>query len=687
MPFTELLLKMVANDIAKMEGQTEKHFIDAITDEQIKAAGFSVAKVKKKDFRLKVYDSGDYGKLLILLAQLAPVYEARGGQLSGFQDFIDVDLDSDWLVNTLRLIKFWSEMNEKKGIVGYGGNNEVTSRYDDRVEPRFLEAYLRQLFPDTPLSDLPVYTKVRRNMEATVMVVKKEFIEEYDDGHIIVKTRMLLHRKLEDRALHPKEAFTNQMSFFSRGTGFFLKMGNLENKYIATAAHLFWEDNQECSPKDFVYLQGVNWRLDYIERFDPQEERCEYWVKIPRSKVFYSNAKNVIQDYNNDDIDWAYFEIEPNRETQSYPVDVVEEVSAAEAKEIPKGTTVYGIGHGLGLSQKLHLDASVNYEDATSHLKCCIDFFAGNSGSPVFDSITHKAIGFMFRGIKDHVLKQDTLETNNRLCNSDGQNGESVQRLHLLQETEKKLNTIDQVENIKSGPRRTSIPAKRDYAPYLYLADEQGSTNILVFVLIPLPSGVRIDKIATPNPMVHSYQMKYSYVSDGSITAPHYFSQVHRLKGTGSFPQSGTVEIQAQFGTGANDFYRGLMRFDERDTSQALSASNDIAYNVPYLYLTNPQLQGTYYPRILIPVKDTKVKTEGPLTPDTKENKVVLIELEADNGSTIILDTFNLNSNSYSQGSGPHDRGTIIEVEYNGGKRKAKIRNTNSDEKPTRFDV
>jgi hypothetical protein len=91
--------------------------------------------------------------------------------------------------------------------------------------------------------------------------------------------------------------------------------------------------------------------------------------------------------------DWVVLELE--RAVDHMPLRKMPVISAAEP-----GRPVYTLGFPCGLPLKLADGATVLSANSTE-LWCDLDTFTGNSGSPVFDAITHALLGIVVQGQKD----------------------------------------------------------------------------------------------------------------------------------------------------------------------------------------------------------------------------------------------------------------------------------------------
>ena len=137
-----------------------------------------------------------------------------------------------------------------------------------------------------------------------------------------------------------------------------------------------------------------------------------------------------IRDSTSTAADWAKIPIIP-----AYADKGILPSKGLEIGGNPKiGDSVYGLGHGLGLPMKMvyHGKVNENQIENLDYFECDLDFFTGNSGSPIFDTVSHKVIGLLVRGEEKFDLKNDCLI---HAINLDGvQEGEECQRLDFLKE-------------------------------------------------------------------------------------------------------------------------------------------------------------------------------------------------------------------------------------------------------------
>jgi hypothetical protein len=71
--------------------------------------------------------------------------------------------------------------------------------------------------------------------------------------------------------------------------------------------------------------------------------------------------------------------------------------------KIEDGQAVHVIGHPVGLPAKFADGAAVRENRAEEFFVANLDTYGGNSGSPVFNSVTHEVEGVLVRGETDFV--------------------------------------------------------------------------------------------------------------------------------------------------------------------------------------------------------------------------------------------------------------------------------------------
>jgi hypothetical protein len=148
----------------------------------------------------------------------------------------------------------------------------------------------------------------------------------------------------------------------------------VQEDVIATAAHC--ADEKNVTDLRFVFGYEME------DPFTPVTHTAE--------KNIYKGKKIIRRVYDRPiGADWALVRLD--RKVEGQPVVTLSE------KEISCRQSVYIIGYPLGLPLKYAPRACVRSFNETC-FSADLDVYCGNSGSPVFDSETHQAIGIVIRG-------------------------------------------------------------------------------------------------------------------------------------------------------------------------------------------------------------------------------------------------------------------------------------------------
>jgi hypothetical protein len=95
--------------------------------------------------------------------------------------------------------------------------------------------------------------------------------------------------------------------------------------------------------------------------------------------------------------------------------------------KIPDNTAVHVIGHPVGLPIKFAAGAKVRDNTPAAFFVANLDTYGGNSGSPVFNSVTHEVEGILVRGETDFVASNGC--TVSMVCPDTGCRGEDSTRI------------------------------------------------------------------------------------------------------------------------------------------------------------------------------------------------------------------------------------------------------------------
>jgi hypothetical protein len=122
-------------------------------------------------------------------------------------------------------------------------------------------------------------------------------------------------------------------------------------------------------------------------------------------------------------LDWALVRL--NRPVQNHRPTPVR-----RRRRIGAGVRLHVIGHPCGLPTKVAAGAKVRDNTPTPFFVANLDTYGGNSGSPVFNSATHKVEGILVRGERD-FRQQGNCQVS-LVCPTTGCRGEDVTRITKL---------------------------------------------------------------------------------------------------------------------------------------------------------------------------------------------------------------------------------------------------------------
>ena len=220
-----------------------------------------------------------------------------------------------------------------------------------------------------------------------------------DDGMISIGGASLADRyAAEDKPLCKREAFREQPSP-AIGTAFLVAP-----TLVVTANHCLNEVTfaHRCLIFDFeTDADGVaptTYREDQI-----------YAVTAFHGGIFTKTAE-----------DWSLMELDR-------PVTGRDALKLRQAGRPADNAPLYVIGHPSGLPKKIAGNAEIRINTASSHFVANLDTYGGNSGSPVFNALTHEVEGILVRGDTDYVPLGDCYAS--LICPINGCRGEDCSRV------------------------------------------------------------------------------------------------------------------------------------------------------------------------------------------------------------------------------------------------------------------
>lgn len=203
---------------------------------------------------------------------------------------------------------------------------------------------------------------------------------------------------LESRGVCSQERFSKQISA-ANCSGFLVA----DNKLI-TAGHCIKSD-ADCSSYKWVF----DFKVDHAEQGN---------VSVPSSSIY--SCKRIISrklDAMSKD-DYAFIELD-RKVTDREPLKV------RTSGKISKGDSVVVIGHPTGLPTKIADGANVRSIQG-KFFSANLDTFGGNSGSAVFNAVTHEVEGILVRGETDYVYNSTLGCQVSNVCSNGSCRGEDV---------------------------------------------------------------------------------------------------------------------------------------------------------------------------------------------------------------------------------------------------------------------
>jgi V8-like Glu-specific endopeptidase len=123
--------------------------------------------------------------------------------------------------------------------------------------------------------------------------------------------------------------------------------------------------------------------------------------------------------------DWAIVELDR-------PVTSHSPLKFRTTGKIADNSGVYVIGHPIGLPKKYAGNAQVRENQKSDTFIANLDTYGGNSGSPVFNAVTHQVEGILVRGQSDFAPLGDCIAS--LVCPLTGCRGEDCNRMNPIAE-------------------------------------------------------------------------------------------------------------------------------------------------------------------------------------------------------------------------------------------------------------
>lgn len=139
-----------------------------------------------------------------------------------------------------------------------------------------------------------------------------------------------------------------------------------------------------------------------------------------RVDQIYGFSGYIDGTYASDGADWALIRLD--RAVEDRP-SLALSSGASAVNSLP----LYVVGHPSGLPKKIAGNAEIRVNTASTHFVANLDTYGGNSGSPVFNALTHEVEGILVRGGSDFVALGDCFAS--LICPTTGCRGEDCTRI------------------------------------------------------------------------------------------------------------------------------------------------------------------------------------------------------------------------------------------------------------------
>jgi len=194
------------------------------------------------------------------------------------------------------------------------------------------------------------------------------------------------------------------------GTGFLLEGAGAD--VVVTAGHCVVERDRPASAKNIAFVFG----------FD-EKVLTSGNVRIPVDQVYFGKLVDYQLTGRNED--WAVIRLDRKVQNQSYC-----RRGSSKAGDLPFQHEIHVLGHPSGLSLK-YANGQVRQnpfsQGMSPYFGTSLDTFAGNSGSPVFNS-AQEVVGILVRGKEDYVWDPEK-ERMVAAVYSEHESGEDVSRI------------------------------------------------------------------------------------------------------------------------------------------------------------------------------------------------------------------------------------------------------------------
>lgn len=474
-------------------------------------------------------------------------------------------------------------------------NKPHSSLDDDRAE--IYEAIQKLEAHNPPATE--VINGLKKNLNCVVLVTIQQYLLDVDhkSANYVIRSTDLKNR---DFLIDKKPYYFDgnlkiggQRSTNSLGTGFFYKREEVvvikkegqedivekrDRYFIITAAHVVYPPFMEITFSDLRFVGSYWVRNQNVNGLT--KNAFDRGVSIPKEQVF-KPIKNEPEYFkmSSNSHDFAIIEVIPENSANNFPDNIKDNALTEgdlfnfEAPDLTEeallSRKVYGLGHGFGLPLKFSPCGDIINSDA-QFLDCNLDFYTGNSGSPIFDSETHQLMGILLRGQRDvyFIGQSDALKPGV----SDNGKGERCQKNTFIDNFEDMgLSEIDSVSH--TDPKITT----QDLLPYIHIQEGVGDALSLFICMTSENRAVNFEEEFNIFDDISEVRVKLSKRVESSIFKEKSYSNLSKNLGTTG---EKTIEIRV------HDQVSGLTH---------ISVLNDESIHQISVEKSNQHLAGKFY--------------------------------------------------------------------------------------------
>ena len=237
------------------------------------------------------------------------------------------------------------------------------------------------------------YTDVSYNQDGTFSLPDKSLADVYSEGTGF--------------------SICSGQRFMYQPTGVFGTAFLVAPDIVVTAGHNFTAN----SPADFYFVFG--YKMQTAQTAITTVVQDQVYTGDYLLEYSYTPNQTDIPDYAVVKLDRPVVDVEP--------------LSIRTTGTIPDQTELYMLGHPSGLPLKYAGNARVTNNQHQAYLTSNLISFAGNSGSPVFNKVTHQVEGIHVRGDGEFAIRENSACLVSLICPSTGCLGADCTRTTMLQ--------------------------------------------------------------------------------------------------------------------------------------------------------------------------------------------------------------------------------------------------------------